>query len=195
MLYIARREGKDQMAEQSKTIAPAKKSAVPAPLRLVPPGDLFQRVEKMYDSIASRAFELFESNGRIFGRDLDNWFRAELELLHPVHVDIAETEDGLAVRAEVPGFTAKELEISIQPRRLTIAGKRETEEERKGRKLIYQERCSDQILRVIALPVAVDANKAQATLKDGVLELKVPKAAPAKTVPIRVKAPNEDAEC
>jgi HSP20 family protein len=95
----------------------------------------------------------------------------------------------------VPGFTAKELEVSVEPRRLTISGKRETKEERKERKLIYQERCWDQILRVIDLPVAVDADKVAATLKDGVLELKMPKAAPAKKVPISVKALNQNQEC
>jgi HSP20 family protein len=157
------------------------KSKSPALLKLVTPADLFHRAEKLYDSIARRAYELFESNGRIFGRDLEDWFRAESELLHPVHVNVAETDEGLTVRAEVPGFTAKELEIGIEPRRVTISGKRETKEERKEKKFLYEERCSNQILRVIDLPVAVDADKAAAaTLKDGVLELRMPKAAPAK---------------
>lgn len=183
------------MAEQAKSMAPAKQPKSAAGLRLVPPADLFDRVERIYDTVARRAFELFEGEGRIVGRDLENWFRAESELLHPVHVDMAETAEGLAVRAEVPGFTAKELEVSIEPHRLTIAGRKETKEEHKSKKLIYQERCSDQILRVIDLPVAVDADKAAGTLKDGVLELKMPKVAPVKKVPISVKASNQDPQC
>ena len=56
-----------------------------------------------------------------------------------------------------------------------------------GLKTAYKERCSDQILRVIDLPVDVEAAKAAATLQDGVLELKMPKAAPAKKIAIASK--------
>jgi len=183
------------MPEQAKTAVPAKKVEATASLKLVPPADIFDRMARVYDSVARRAFEIFEGNGRSFGRDLENWLRAEAELLHPVHVDLAESDAGLAVRAEVPGFTAKDLEISIEPRRVTISGKRETKEERKDKKVIYQENCSDQIMRVIDLPVAVDGEKASATIKNGMLEVNMPKASPAKKVPIQAKEGNPDPEC
>jgi HSP20 family protein len=158
------------------------------PLKLVSFDDLFERINKTQESIARRAFELFESNGKLFGRDLDDWFKAESELLHPSHVEVTESDAALAVRAEVPGFEAKELEVSVEPRRLTISGKRETKEERKTQKTIYAERCADQILRVIDLPAEVDTAKVTATLKDGILELGMPKAAPAKKVKVEPKA-------
>ena len=175
------------MAEKGKTTELGKQPKAPAPLTLVPPSDLFHRVEKLYNSIASRAFEIFENNGQAWGRDLADWFQAEAELLHPIHVDVSESGGELIIRAEVPGFTEKELDIGLEGRRLTITGKRETKEERKEKKTIYTEQCSNHILRVIDLPVDVDKEKAAATLKDGMLELKVPKAAPAKKVPIASK--------
>ena len=104
------------MPEPAKAVEPVKKSSVPAPLKLVSPMDLFDRMQQLTDSIARRAFGFFEGNGRIFGRDLDDWFQAESELIHPVHVDVAESDEGLTVHAEVPGFTAKELEVSVEPR-------------------------------------------------------------------------------
>ncbi len=87
------------------------------PIRLVAVDDLFDRRRETYDSIARRAFEIFESSGQTFGHDLADWFRAESELLHPVHLDIAESGNALTVRAEVPGFSAKEIEVSVEPRR------------------------------------------------------------------------------
>jgi HSP20 family protein len=144
-------------------------------------------MQQLHDLIEHRAFELFDGNGKTFGHDLEDWFKAESELLHPVHVDFAESDGDLTVRAEVPGFTAKELEVSVEPRRLTITGKRETKEERKDKKTIYTERCSDQVLRVVDLPEAVNADKASASLKDGVLELTMPKATPAKKISIESK--------
>jgi len=175
------------MPEPARAVEPAKQTKSPAPLKLVPAVDLMDRVHELYDSVARRAFELFEGNGRMLGRELHDWFQAESELLHPVHLEVAESDEGITVTAEVPGFTAKELEVSVEGRRLTITGKRETKEERKEKKTLYTECSSDQLLRVIDLPVDVDADKVAATLKDGMLELKLPKAAPPKKIPIQPK--------
>ena len=142
---------------------------------------------EIYDSIARRAFELFERNGRWFGRDLDDWFRAEAEILHPLHLELKETDGDFTVRAEVPGFTDKDLEINLEPRSLKIAGKRETKEEEKKGKMIRSELCADQILRTIDLPADVDTSKANANLKNGVLTIDLPKAAHAKAVRIEPK--------
>ena len=169
------------MVDQASRMQPTK-SASPTPLKVVAATDLFARTPRLHDSVARRAFEIFESQGQTFGRDLEDWLQAESEFLHPVHVDVAESDDGLTVRAEVPGFRGENLMVGVEARRLTIAGKREAEEERRNEKTIYREPCSDQILRVIELPAEVVAGKAAATLRDGVLELKMPKAAPAKKI-------------
>jgi len=150
--------------------------------------DVFERFDQVYNSIARRAYEIFESNGRNFGRELDDWFKAESELLHPVHVRLADSDSALTVEAEVPGFDAKDLQINLEPRRLTISGKKETKEEQKKGKAVYQEQCSNEILRVIDLPAGVDTAKAAATLKNGILELQMPKSAIAKTTRVEVKS-------
>jgi HSP20 family protein len=181
------------MPEQAREITTAKQPTSPAPLRLVPPSDLFKRIQQLQDEIARRAFSIFERNGRIFGRDLEDWLRAESELLHPVHVDVSESGTDLTVKAEVPGFAAEDLEVALEPRKLTITGKRETKEERKDKKTVSSETCSNQILRVIDLPVSVDTDKAAATLKNGILELKMSKTAPAKKLQIATKETKQGA--
>ncbi|MDE3136722.1 MAG: DUF2934 domain-containing protein, partial [Acidobacteriota bacterium] len=92
------------------------------PLRLKNMDEIFQDMRESFDSIARRAYEIFEANGRQFGRDMEDWFRAERELLQPVNVEIRESDDLLTLKAEVPGFDAKDLEISVEPDRLTLAG-------------------------------------------------------------------------
>lgn len=159
----------------------------PIPVNSVAPKYLIERIEKMYADIANRAFHMFEDDGRIFGRDLEHWLKAETELLHPVHVDVTEKDDALEVRAEVPGFEAKDLEITLEPQRLIVSGKRETKEEAAKGKTFYKEMCSNEILRQVALPFAVDASKATATLKNGVLELHAPKSAATATTHVEVK--------
>jgi HSP20 family protein len=174
------------MSAQSATAMQRTKTAVPTKQSVT--DDVFDRIEKTYDSIARRAFEIFDNNGRWFGHELEDWFRAESELLHPVHLEITETDDNLAVRAEVPGFTTNELTIDVEPRRLTITGKHEAQEESKKGKTVYSERCAKQIMRVVNLPAEVDSSKVNATLKDGILNIEMPKADHAKTVRVEAKA-------
>jgi HSP20 family protein len=175
------------MPGQAKSVGTSKRTTSPAPLKLLPARDLLERVQQLHDLIERRAFEIFDGNGRTFGHELEDWFNAESELLHPVHIEVAEADGNLTVRAEVPGFTAKELEVSVEPLRITISGKRDTKKGRKDERTAYTERCSNQVLRVIDLPEAVNSDKPSASLRDGVLELTMPKAAPAKKIQIESK--------
>ena len=174
------------MSPQAATaMQPAK---APVPVKQSATSDVVDQVEQIYDSIARRAFQIFNNNGRWLGHELEDWFRAESELLHPVHLEIAESDENLTVRAEVPGFSAKELEINVEPRKLTIAGNHEAQEESKKGKTIYSERCGREILRIVDLPAEVDSSKVSALLKDGILNIELPKAPHAKTVRIEPKS-------
>ena len=163
-------------------------SKTPVPVKQSTTGDVFDQIQQTYDLIARRAFEIFDNNGRWLGNDLENWLLAESELLQPVRLEITDSDDNLTVRAEVPGFNAKELEINLESRTLTITGKHETQEENKKGKTIYSERSAQEILRVVELPAEVDGSKVSATLKDGVLNIELPKAAHAKRIRIEPKA-------
>lgn len=172
-------------AQTATAMQPAKTSTV---TKQTETQNVFDQMQQAYGSIAKRAFEIFDNNGRWFGRDLSDWFQAESEMLHPVHLEIAETDEALTVRAEVPGFTAKELDINVEGNRLTIAGKHESKEESTKGKTIYSERCAKEILRSVDLTSDVDGSKVNATLKDGVLNIELPKAPHAKSVRIEAKA-------
>jgi len=166
-------------------VQPAKASV---PVRTSAADDAFDQIEETYNTIARRAFELFDNRGRWFGNDLEDWFRAESELLQRVNLEIAETDANFTVRAEVPGFSLKELTIDVEPRLLTITGRHEAQEESKRGKTIHSERSGKQVMRVVNLPTDIDTSKATATLKDGVLNLELPKAAHAKAVRVEPKA-------
>lgn len=172
------------MAEKSTAVQRAPSSGS---LRVVEPQTLFERMNRVHDEIARRAFELFERDGA-FGRDLENWFNAEEQLIHPAHINISESDSALHVQAEVPGFEPNEIEISLEPARLTISGKKQTsqEQQQKG-KVVYKELCSSELLRVIDLPVEVDPEKTKATLKNGILELEMPKSAQSQAKRVEVK--------
>jgi HSP20 family protein len=180
-------------AAPSSAPAPAAQSAAPAPapsgasqsspqtspsaasLKIANPERLSERMQNVYDTIARRAFEIFERDGWSHGRDLDHWFQAEAEFLHPVHIHIKDSDQALSLRAEVPGFTASELQYRLEPRSLTIAGRKETATENKAGRTLYKEHCSQEILRVIELPAEIDTSKTTVALRDGILEFNMPK--------------------
>jgi HSP20 family molecular chaperone IbpA len=90
-------------------------------------------VEEFFDLIARRPFELLEKRPFLLEREFENLFKTEPELMRPIYLKLYETEEALVARAEVPGFTEKELHIVAEPWRLVIAGKREWKEEGKVR--------------------------------------------------------------
>jgi HSP20 family protein len=179
------------MAEKASISQPSGRNAATQPVspalspRFVEPQAIYNRMNELYDAVARRAFELFEDDGRILGRDLDHWFRAEAEVIHPAHVQIRESDDAITINAEVPGFSANELQLGMEPRRLTIIGKKQSTSENRGN-VLYSEPCSSELLRSVELPVEVNASGATATLNNGILELTAPKLT-AKSVPVQVK--------
>lgn len=173
------------MAERLSAVQRAQEPATAKPVKFE---SLLDRIDDVFNNINKRAFEIFEGNGHMFGRELDDWLKAEKEFLHPVHIQLSESGDSLEVQAEVPGFSEKDLEINVEPRRVTISGKREASKEEKKGKTVYSEACCDQILRVVDLPAEVETDKATATLKNGILELAMPKVAKAQSIRIQPKA-------
>ena len=178
------------MAAQTATAVATQPVKIPAISKQSGSEKNIEKFDQVYDSIAKRAFEIFNNNGRWFGNELSDWLQAESEILHPIHLEIAETEDGLNVRAEVPGFTAKELNIQVEGDRLTIAGKHESKEETTKGRTIYSERCAKEILRSVDLPMEVDPTKVNAQLMNGILNIELPKAQDAKAAPAEMKAAN-----
>lgn len=170
--------------QAAPALQPVKTSSVTSPAAVQHD---FDRMQQLYDSIALRAFELFEGNGRWFGHDLSDWLQAESELLHPMHLEIAESEDAFSVKAEVPGFTANEIDVRVDGNRLIISGKHESLDDSTKGKTIYSERCAKEIFRSVGLPANIDASKVTATLKDGILNIELPKPPGTKSPRIEPK--------
>ncbi len=84
----------------------AVKSSSSVAAKPAPAHDVMEEVKGIFDAISNRAFGFFQERGTN-GQDLNDWFRAESELLKPVPIEISESNDTYTVRAEVPGFAAR----------------------------------------------------------------------------------------
>ncbi len=148
---------------------------------------LIEQMQRLTQSVARRAYEFFEARGREIGHELEDWFRAESELLRPVPMEMKEDEIQYLIRAEVPGFKINEIKISAEPNRLMMEGGSERAVEEKTEKTIFTERRSNRFCRSVDLRSEIDPNQVSATLKDGVLEITLPKAPARHAIGVEVK--------
>jgi HSP20 family protein len=102
-------------------------------------------------------------------------------------IDVAEEEDAIIVRAEVPGCKAEDIDISVYGNTLTISGEKKLSEEKKEKGYYHMESSYGSFRRELTLPTDVDQGKIDATCEDGVLSIKLPKAEKTKAVKVKVK--------
>lgn len=102
-------------------------------------------------------------------------------------IDIIEDENEIRVKAEVPGCRAEDIDISVQGNTLSISGEKKHEEERKEKGYYYEERSYGSFRRDMTLPADVEPGKIDASCKDGVLTIRLPKSEKAKAVKVKVK--------
>lgn len=100
--------------------------------------------------------------------------------------DIYETDDNITLLADIPGCDEKSIDITLEKNVLTINAFVENQEV-SGHSLSYSEYNTGDYQRVFTLSDEIDRENIEATVKDGVLRLVLPKAGPAKTHKITVK--------
>ncbi len=117
-----------------------------------------------------RMFDEFFGRGALF----------RTEGIRVPSIDVSETADAVIVKAEVPGVDKKDLEIEAMPDSLSIKAEVSSEKEEKDKTYHRRERTWQRYERVIPLPAEVVTDQVKAIMKDGVLEVKLPKTERSK---------------
>ena len=102
-------------------------------------------------------------------------------------VEVADTKDAVLVKAQVPGISKDNIQVNITDDAITLKGEMKEEEKTEEKNYTRREFRYGVFSRTIALPSTVQADKATAQLKDGVLEITIPKneKAKGKEIPIQ----------
>ena len=131
---------------------------------------------------------------RELNRIFDNFFRGDVaepaDMLRSTwapSVDIRERDNDYLVNVELPGVSKDDVKITLQDNILTVRGEKNQEKESKESKYHRVERVYGSFQRSFALPAAVKAEKIDASYKDGILTVSLPKAEEAKPKQIEVK--------
>jgi HSP20 family protein len=101
-------------------------------------------------------------------------------------MDLAETEDQLILRADLPGMERGDIDIEVKDNVLTISGERKAEHEKKGEGFHRIERSFGRFSRSLGLPRGVDAKSVTASFENGVLEVRMPKPEERKATRIEI---------
>jgi len=102
-------------------------------------------------------------------------------------VDVSETADAVLVKAEMPGVDKKDLAVEVMPDSLSLKAEMTQEKEEKGQQYHRRERVWQRYERVVPLPGEVVTDQVKATMKDGVLEVRMPKTERSKaTTPRKI---------
>ena len=128
----------------------------------------------------------------IFRRDMSNWFNDvfDTSALQPAGypgLNIWEDNEVLYAEAELPGVPMEDIEVMVVGNELTIRGQRRSQS---GENVNFhrRERGSGEFSRTVTLPFDIEQNRVEATLKNGILTVVMPKAEAAKPRKIQVRA-------
>lgn len=144
----------------------------------------FEDLDRLFEGFFPRSFM------RPFAFDRPVWERMMPAARQPMAmpaVDVIDHENEIIVRAEVPGCTKNDLDLSMSDTTLTIRGHSGQEQKEEREDYYYQETSYGEFARSVNLPTEVDATNAQAKIKDGILEVTLPKAQGAKRRSIKVE--------
>jgi HSP20 family protein len=104
---------------------------------------------------------------------------SEIEEVSP-KVDIYDEADSFVIKAEIPGINKEDVEVNLTEDMITISGEKKREEEVEKKGYYRMERSYGSFARSFRLPEEIESDKAKATFKDGVLEVRVPKTEEAR---------------
>lgn len=139
----------------------------------------------MYISPYRRLANFRDAMDRLVDETLSETSAPEREMLLAVDVQVSDVD--FTIRAMVPGLEAQDLDIDIINNTVTIRGEFQFATEEKS-KIMTNELPQGRFSRVITLPVSVDSAKAEASLKNGILSLQIPKAEAHKPRSIKVSS-------
>jgi HSP20 family protein len=102
-------------------------------------------------------------------------------------MDLVETEEHFILRADLPGLTESDVDLSLEQNVLTLSGERKTEQEEQREGYYRVERATGAFSRSLTLPEGVDGDAISATFDKGVLEVRIPKPAARKPRKLQIQ--------
>lgn len=157
-------------------IMPWKRGSLGRRERQARPFDTFRQEMESLHRDMDRLFEGLWSEGIGSFVAGDPWDGAEIV----PQLDVSDDEKALVVKADLPGLDEKDIDVTLSDRRLTIRGEKKEDNETREKDFYRRERTHGTFRRSIEVPADVDATNIEASFKDGVLTIRLPKTKEAQ---------------
>lgn len=149
---------------------------------------IFDEMERMQERIMRRAYDIFTSNGGIFGRDIADWLQAERELVWKPSIELEEKDNEFRLQVAVPGVDPKDIDIEVTPEYILVKAEVHHEHKEEKGEVYACEFAFGNLFRSIHLPKKIDPDKVKAEFKNGLLSLKAPVAEEMRAKTVTVEA-------
>ena len=164
------------MADTTKVPVKTEKASASMPQALRTFESLRREVDRLFEDFAGGIWR--SPFGRSFF-DIEPVWRTQAMSAMPA-VDVTETDKAYEIAAELPGMDEKNIEVKVADGVLTIEGEKQEEKEKKEKDYYLSERSFGSFQRSFKVPNGVDTDKIDATFKNGVLKVILPKSAEAQ---------------
>ena len=165
------------MADTTKVPVKTEKASASMPQALRPFESLRREVDRLFDDFAGGIWR--SPFGRSFF-DMEPARRSQSVMSAMPAVDVTETDKAFEIIAELPGMDEKNIEVKVADGVLTIKGEKREEKEEKNKDYYVSERSFGSFQRSFQVPSGVDTDKIDASFKNGVLTVTLPKSTEAQ---------------
>jgi HSP20 family protein len=149
---------------------------------------ILQELAMKFDGVRSRAFDLFEKRGSELGHELEDWLKAEREILGAPDAELADRGNAYEVKMALPGFDPKDVQITATSGEIIVHATSRKESKSEVDKILWSEFSSRDVYRHIPAPTPLNVDATTASLEKGMLRITAPKAAEAKAKAVSMKA-------
>ena len=140
---------------------------------------LLEYSDTVTDLIRRRAFDIFKGRDGGKGTDLSDWLEAERGIVWAPASELAEDQKEFKARIAVPGFEAKDIQVSALPDALDVQADA-THSHEQGDGIHFCEFSQEKLFRRIGLPAAIDVDNVSASVDNGILRITAQKAEPVQ---------------
>jgi len=142
---------------------------------------VLKELKDTFEDIRRKAFELFEHRGGVPGKEMDDWIQAERDLFWVPQAELTESDAEFKIQVAVPGFEAKNIQVTAQPGEILVRGNVENRFDKKEKNVCYSEFGEKSLYRRFELEAPINLDRTNANVENGMLTITVPKKTVEKT--------------
>jgi HSP20 family molecular chaperone IbpA len=141
---------------------------------------VYEDLQRRLEMVRKRAFELYEARGREPGGEVEDWLKAEQEVLGWPPLETRETDREFQFRVPLDDYDVNEVEIIVTPSEIIVHAKTKAEQMTEDSDSVSAAFAARDLYRRIELPELIKVDKTKAMLDTGTLRITAPKARPSK---------------